>query len=171
MDEGFVRCCKGTLPSEGYATGETKQEQQQREVKECAAMGGRYDPQKTPRCSKPPVKSIGKSKATGGSTSTDKTPAVLKAARDCKAKGWRYDAQGGKCIKPSEAKADCEARGHKYDIDTGRCVKSIGKSKAQGAPDKAEEQDTRSGGASDDDNDHKPKRKKKRNYKHDNDGD
>jgi hypothetical protein len=51
VDEGFVRCCN--TPSGGYATGETKQEQQQREAKECAAMGGRYNPQNRPRCGMP----------------------------------------------------------------------------------------------------------------------
>ena len=166
-----VLCCTPDpkLPSEPYATGETKAEQEQREVKECAAMGGRYDPQKTPRCSKRPVKNIGKSKTTGESASTDETPAALKPIRDCRAKGWRWDQSAGKCIKPSEAKAECEAKGQKYNLDTGRCIKQIGKAKAQGAPDQAEEQSS-SEQASDED-DYKPKNKNKKKKQRDYDDD
>jgi hypothetical protein len=88
---------------------------------------------------------------TGESASTDDTPAALKPIRDCKAKGWRWDAQAGKCMKPSEAKAGCEARGHQYNIDTGRCIKSL---KPNDAPKQAEEQKSS-------DDDYQPKKNKK----------
>ena len=68
---------------------------------------GKYD-YAAKRCIERPVKNIGK-----GSTGTGEKPAALITAlrRDCKAKGWRWNEQTGKCTKPSEAKADCEAKG------------------------------------------------------------
>ena len=90
----ILTCC--STPSEPYATGETESERQQREAKECAAMGPsyRYDPQKTPRCSKP-IKVIGKSKADA---------CALKGAN------YRYDPQYG-CIKTISKKAPVTSGG------------------------------------------------------------
>jgi hypothetical protein len=119
-------------------------------------MGGHYDPQRTPRCIKRPVKNIGKSKTTGESASGE-TPAALKPIRDCKAKGWRWDQASAKCIKPSEAKADCEARGHQYDMDTGRCIKSI-------KPNQAEEQSSSEQTSDESDDDYEPKKKKRKRH-------
>jgi hypothetical protein len=140
----YTYSCCWNLPSEPYATGESDAERQARETKECAAMGGRYDPQVTPRCVKRPVKDIGKAK-TGESASNDDTPAALKAVRDCRAKGWRWETSG-RCVPPSQVKADCEAKGHQFDIDTGRCIKSL-----KAKPAQAEEQ------ASDEGDHHKKK--------------
>jgi hypothetical protein len=38
VDEGFVRCCKGTLPSKPYATGETPAERAARHKTEAAQL-------------------------------------------------------------------------------------------------------------------------------------
>jgi hypothetical protein len=120
-------------------------------------MGGRYDPQGSPRCIKRPVKNIGKAK-TGESASDEETPAALKAVRDCKAKGWRWETSG-KCVPPSEVKADCESKGHQYDIDTGRCIKSLKAKTTEQASDEA-------------DDENKPKNKnKKKKKQHDDDDD
>ena len=112
-----------------------------------------WNPQPNGGCLERPVKNIGKSKATGESSSTGETPAALKPIRDCRAKGWRWDQSAGKCIKPSEAKANCESKGpnYSYDLDTGGCVK-------QQASD-------------DDDDDYKPTRKKKQKRHYDEDYD
>jgi hypothetical protein len=79
-------------------------------------MGGRYDPQQTPRCSKP-VKQIGK----------------YKAQEVCEAKGfqYRYDPQTGACVKSAGKVKTCEAKGpnYRYDEKTGSCIKSIAKAK------------------------------------------
>ena len=79
-------CC--TTPSKPI-TRETKEEEQQREVKECAAMGGRYDPQKTPRCSKRPVKLLKK----------PKPPVTAEAAAACRKQGNDYNHETGRCVK------------------------------------------------------------------------
>jgi hypothetical protein len=97
-----VLCCKLTTPSEPYATGESDAEREARETKECAAMGGHYNPQGTPRCIKRPVKNIGKAKT------TDDTPGVLKAVRACRAKGpeYEYDVQAALCVQKAEKHDD-----------------------------------------------------------------
>jgi hypothetical protein len=84
-------CC--TTPSEPYAAGETKEEREQREARECAAMGTgyHYNPEGTPRCEKS-IKVIGK-----GSSSSERGNTALRTA--CIAAGQRYDERTGRCMK------------------------------------------------------------------------
>jgi hypothetical protein len=138
VDEGFVRCCKGELPSVPYATGESAAERAARHKTEAAKLkadcenrGKRWDSASN-RCIAQPV-------------SCPEGQMLLKGV--CQRPPVDPESKTGKGGGFIQMKPLCAA-GTTFSESEGKCV-------ATPAP-AAEEQ------ASDDDGDYKPKKKKKK---------
>jgi hypothetical protein len=163
VDEGFVKCCKGTLPSEPYATGESEAERAARHKQEAAQLKAACDKRgaawqwdsgsnqcKTVPCPEGQIRREGKCQQVGvlpGST-TGKKGGFIQMKPNC-AEGFVWSESANNCVASPAAEKQTS------DDDDYKPQKKKKKKKGQ----------------YEDDGGYQKKKKKQRDYDDDDDGD